>query len=108
MVGSPGCSRFGVVRCSSCPTAVISPVIMILRLRSPTRPVPARVDVSKGAVGGVRPVHTYPAYQRRMCPFDALGRGTNELCISNVDPAIPVQVVHAAVSVVVDVDVGGV
>ena len=57
-------------------------------------------------MGGSARVHTNPSYQRRVCRFDAIGGGKYHPGVTNVYAPVVIQVVHAAISVVVYVNVG--
>src|SRR5687768_17429708 len=62
--------------------------------------------MSEWAVGRSARIHADSPYQRRMCRFDAVGGLLYHPGVANVHLSVAIQVIHVAVSVVVDEDVG--
>src|SRR5687768_8465886 len=78
------------------------------RCAGPAGAIPAAVDVYERSVPAASDVNAYSTHKFRVVPFDPLGRGGDHPGIPDVDPAVPVEVIHRAIPVVVDEDVGGV
>src|SRR5688572_28946512 len=61
----------------------------------PSRGIPTRVNMSERPMGGSARVHADASYQRRMCRFDAIGRGEYDPGVVHVHATVAIEVVHA-------------
>src|SRR4051812_14268503 len=87
-------------RMLSCPLAV--------SCSDPASGVASRVYMGKGPVRRRARIYPAPSYQRRVCPLDAIYRVLNDFGICNIHAPVVIEVVHRAVSVVVDEYVVGI
>src|SRR4051812_43496032 len=76
--------------------------------RSPPARAPStHVDVRERTVCARRAIDTNAAGQFRMLPFDVFDRLQDHLRVARIDPAVVIEIGHAAASVI-DVDVSGI
>src|SRR3954471_19150632 len=84
-------------RLLSCPLAI--------SCSDPASGVASRVNMGEGPVRGRAGIYAAPSYQRRVCPLDAIDRILNDFGICNIHAPVVIQVVHLAITIVVDEDV---
>ena len=73
---------------------------------SPARAISSDVDVRERPVGARCAIHANAAHQILVLPLHLLHRVQNHSRVPIIDASIVVQIIHAAVAIVVDEDIG--
>src|SRR3954464_2593852 len=84
----------------SCPLAV--------SCSDPASGIASRIYMGERPVCRRAGIYAAPSYQRRVCPLDAIDRILNDFGICNIHAPVVIQVVHLAITIVVDEDVIGI
>src|SRR3982751_5646325 len=92
----------------SCRATGCCRVHLAVSCSSPASGIASRVDMGERPVRGRAGIYAAPSYQRRLCPLDPIDGVTDHFGICNIHAPVMIQVVHLAISVVVDEDVVGV
>ena len=107
-VAALGIANFGVCRRGRLAVRASTMVHFCLLECLPTGAVPASIDMNERTVPRRGPVQASPANKLRMGFFNPLLGGQNDRTVVDVDSSVMVEVVHHAISVVIDENVGGV
>src|SRR4030095_106358 len=72
----------------------------------PASSIASHVNVNERSVPAFRRIHACPAYQPRVFALHTIDCGEDHLAVPDIELPVVVEVVHPAIAVVIDEDVG--